>query len=1378
MEMATTIASSASATYKKLTQLEHILLRADTYVGSKEPEQVTTFVPDDGGKMVSKEITYVPAFYKIFDEILVNAADNKVRDASGTDTIKVNIDIEKGEISVWNNGKGIPIQIHDKEGIYIPEMIFGHLLTGSNFDDDDRKVVGGRNGYGAKLTNIYSTSFTVETQDSICGKIYKQTWQDNMSVCGKPVIKDVKGKAADFTKITFKPDFKRLNMEKIDSDTEAILKKRVYDMTGSLRGARIFLNGQRIKIQSFKDYVAMYLGNEMHLSVRDDATAEDGSVDKGRIVYDKAGERWEIAVALSDTGAFQQVSFVNSIATTKGGTHINHVADQIVARLMDLVRKKEKNAQVKPGQIKGQLFLFVNCLIENPTFDSQTKENMTLRPSHYGSTCVISDLFMKRVAKLGIVETTLSMVRDKEQAQLKKTDGQKRSRLTGIVKLDDANDAGSRKAKNCTLFLTEGMSAKTFAVTGIPVIKNGRDLFGAYPLRGKLLNVRDASVKQKLENQEITELKQILGLQEGKEYTTVDSLRYGRVCALVDSDSVSGDTPLLLQHPRNHNISVRAIDSLIDTTAWTRKANKQCASTSWNVWTETGWTRIVQVIKHRVKKRMFRVVTLTGVVDVTEDHSLLSHDSVEISPKECVVGQQLLHSFPDLDHAEPAASEGSGSDSEFTAKYDKILNASHARRQAFFVDRILEGARDGTACYTDGVFAYTVTDKVEAQVMFTVIRSLGLDASLVYDAESYTVRTSKGAPEIKAGSIQQIIDLGVVEADVYDLETENHHFQAGIGNMIVHNTDGKHIKGLILNWLESSYPSLLKIPGFLVDFVSPIVKCTKTGQPDALFYDLRDYEDWKQANSNGNGWSVKYFKGLGTSKAADIKRYFADLDGHLKSFKALTPTDSELLDMAFSKKRAADRKEWLKRYDPKSADFRASSRSGSYSIADFIDKDLIEFSMYDNVRSIASAIDGLKPGQRKILYTAFKAKLTHDVKVAQFAGDVAKLTEYRHGEQSLCETIVGMAQDFVGSNNIALLSPEGAFGTRLQGGKDAASPRYIYTKLKPIARLLFHPDDDSLLDYIVEDGYQIEPTHFVPVLPMILVNGCEGIGTGYSTTVLPHHPLSILKALREKATNQQDTFSALRPYYSGFTGDIHDCGEGKWTFSGIIKKGQTGNTFEVTELPIGTWTETYKGNLEKMIQEELVRDYKEYHTDTTVKFVVKGTEKLDKQLDGTDDTLLKVFKLTTSKHENNMMLFDSRGALRKYDSVGEILNDFYFERIGFYAKRKDALLQQLQEKLLVARNKARFIGEIVSGNLVMSNRQRALIEADLQERSYDKISGSFSYLMNLSLHTLTSEKIEELQTQQESLSKVYDSVAAKSPETMYIEDLDQLERVL
>lgn len=361
-------------------------------------------------RMAQREISYVPGFFKIVDEILVNAADNKVGfmvtficplfhicsitrqiNDPNMDTLKVTIDSNEGIISVYNNGKGIPIEIHSKEKIYIPEMIFGHLLTSSNYDDDEKKLTGGRNGYGAKLTNIYSTEFTVETADKNSQQKYKQTWTDNMTKAGKAKITK-NARKEEYTKITFKPDLKRFGMDSIDEDAISLLKKRVYDMSGTVKNVKVYLNDERLKIKNFKSYVDLYVESVAA------ETAESGggaAMSKPTVIYEQVHERWEVAFAVSD-GSFQHVSFANSISTTKGGTHVDYIVNQISKNLLAGIAKKNKGAAVKASQIRNHMWIFVNALIENPTFDSQTKEQLTLPANKFGTRPNLSEDFFKK----------------------------------------------------------------------------------------------------------------------------------------------------------------------------------------------------------------------------------------------------------------------------------------------------------------------------------------------------------------------------------------------------------------------------------------------------------------------------------------------------------------------------------------------------------------------------------------------------------------------------------------------------------------------------------------------------------------------------------------------------------------------------------------------------------------------------------------------------------------------------------------------------------------------------------------------------------------------------------------------------------------------
>lgn len=1073
-------------TYQKKTPIEHILLRPDTYIGSIEKENQDMYIWDkEKNKIINKNISYVPGLYKIFDEIIVNAADNKIRDPS-MDTIKVNFDLKNNSISVYNNGKGIPVRIHKKENVYVPELIFGNLLTSSNYDDNEKKVTGGRNGYGAKLCNIFSEEFIIETADRSEGLIYFQRYSKNMSEKEEPVIKSYFKE--DFTKITFKPDLKRFGMDGLEDDILSLMYKRVYDLAGILKNVKVYLNNERIPIRNFKQYIQLYLQNEVN------------------IIHEIVNERWEIAFLVSDD-QFQQVSFVNSICTSKGGTHVNHVMDQIVDPVIEMMKKKEKGLSIKPFQVRNACFIFINCLIENPSFDSQTKENLTLRASSFGSKCKPSENFLKNIMKSELIEKILTLAKAKQSQQLKKTDGSKTTRLSGIPKLEDANMAGTKKSSQCSLILTEGDSAKTLAISGLSVV--GRDFYGVFPLRGKLLNVREATHKQIMENAEINNIKKIMGLQHGKSYENLESLRYGHVIIMTD-----------------------------------------------------------------------------------QDH------------------------------------------------------------------------------------------------------------------------------------------------------------------------DGSHIKGLIINMFDYFFPSLLKIPNFLQEFITPIVRATKKKEV-IDFFTIPEYEKWKEENDNGKGWYIKYYKGLGTSSSADAKQYFSDLGKHVKTFTPLTNDDKNMIDLAFNKKKADSRKMWLSNFEPGTY---LDNSQADISITDFVNRELILFSMADNIRSIPSVVDGMKPGQRKVIFSCFKRNLRNEIKVAQLSGYVAENSAYHHGEASLCSTIVNLAQNFVGSNNINLLEPRGQFGSRIMGGKDASSARYIYTCLSNLSRIIFDEKDDPLLNYLNDDNQSIEPDFYVPILPMVLVNGADGIGTGWSTSIPNYDPLDIVNNIYNLMDGKE--LQPLKPFYRGFTGNIEIEGQNKFRVDGKYEIND--NELIINELPIGTWTQNYKEFLTSLQSDGYIKDIFEYHTERTVYFLIKfPKDKVPKN----NNNLVKKFRLTTTLSLSNVVCFDSHGKIKKY-TIDEIQKDFYNIRLDFYIKRKEHHLNVLKSQLIKLENKVRFIKAVVEGTIIIHKRKNSDIIKELEQKEFKKYDNSYDYLLNMSISSLTVEKIESLNQEYEKTKQTYKILQEKTPKTLWKEDLE------
>ena len=628
--------------------------------------------------------------------------------------------------------------------------------------------------------------------------------------------------------------------------------------------------------------------------------------------------------------------------------------------------------------------------------------------------------------------------------------------------------------------------------------------------------------------------------------------------------------------------------------------------------------------------------------------------------------------------------------------------------------------------------------------------------------------------------------------------------------------DGSHIKGLLINFLHHFWPSLLKMDGFLLQFITPIVKCSK-GKKSHIFYTLPQYQDWRASLEERvlKSWNIKYYKGLGTSTAAEAKEYFSDLENSVIKFEWDGDGASNVIDMAFSKSRVQDRKDWLLAMEPGTF---VDYSSGTMSYDNFVNKELILFSHADNERSIPHFMDGLKPSQRKILFSCFKRNLKQEIKVAQLAGYVSEHSAYHHGEMSLTTSIVGMAQNFVGSNNINLLSPCGQFGTRLMGGKDAASSRYIFTKLEPITRAIYHPDDDAVLTYLQDDGQSIEPEFYAPIIPMVLVNGCDGIGTGWSSSVPNYNPREIISMIRAKISGEAEAeaVAELQPWFRGFGGILRPKtgkDEGNYSvFGGAELVNDT--TILINELPVRKWTSDYKHMLETMVigsasaaedksTATIVKDFKENHTDTTVKFTITlPAEKLAEAL-AEKGGVYKKFKLEGSIATTNMNLFDSGGHIHKYDKVSEIMDAFYTVRVEYYGKRKAFLLKKLGEEYEKLDNKVRFIMAVIAGEVVVSNRKKTDLLQELRKQGFTPFtatgaaatavagagagddreeggvdSAGYDYLLSMKLWSLTLERVTALTAERDTKRALLEELTATSQEQLWLADLDGLETAL
>ena len=462
------------------------------------------------------------------------------------------------------------------------------------------------------------------------------------------------------------------------------------------------------------------------------------------------------------------------------------------------------------------------------------------------------------------------------------------------------------------------------------------------------------------------------------------------------------------------------------------------------------------------------------------------------------------------------------------------------------------------------------------------------------------------------------------------------------------------------------------------------------------------------------------------------------------------------------------------------------------SFEDFIYKEMIHFSKYDCERSIPNLMDGLKISLRKILYSGFKKKMTSEIKVAQFSGYVSEHSGYHHGEASLNGAIVGMAQDYVGSNNINLLMPNGQFGTRLSGGKDSASERYIFTELNQLTRIIYPDIDDKVLKYLDDDGQMVEPIYYAPIIPMVLVNGSKGIGTGFSTDVMCYNPVDIIGYLLNKLQGKDTSSTPLMPYYEGFKGTISSMDAGKYLIRGVYEK--VGNdSIRITELPIGTWTDDYKKFLEDLIDSKktaskkksstagMVRDYTDMSTDKVVDITIqlaKGSiEILESEtheygLNGIE----KSFKLYTTNTTSNMHMFDAAEKLKLYKNVYEIMDDYFDTRMAVYVKRKQYIIDSLNAELVVLSNRAKYIQENLDETIDLRRKKKDEIITLLKSKNYDMVDEDedYKYLVKMPMDSVSEENVAKIMKSHEDKMTELELCITTTESQMWITELETL----
>lgn len=1163
-----------------LNPFEHALKRPDAYIGSAVTSEQEMYTFDlKTGRAILKTIKSNPGLISIIREIGSNAIDNVWR-SQGTPLamkyVHITIDTAEKTITFVNDGYCIPIakqrykftdprtQKEEVREQYPAEVYFGDMFSGTNYSDEETRKTSGRNGMGAKASNIFSSKFTIDHTNPEDGKRFVQTYTENGQKRTDPKV-TVCRKKQGYTKIEMTPDLEYFKFEDAFENPDFLGSIALYaremamitklNITFSIMGGD-YETKDIIKIPSLMNFVNLFHTTK-HIH---HITSPTG--DECVIVDSEIGDD-DIPDISTD---IPSVSFVNGIRTTNGGVHTRKWRDTIISSYVRAFNSRKvangKTAHKTSGKdVYPYLTMFIRSEVDRPRFSSQTKDTLTEVFNSKGDSVPYSLLpeeanaAVKKGFNDDISAAVQKMMKFPFASRLVQKLEWKNTRTKTVAKnptnkrlshgglIDDANFAGTSKSSMCKLLITEGLSAKAFAVRGISSQKGGHDIYGAFPIKGKFCNT-GKKVGKLDTNKEIILLKQVLNLVDGVDYSkdeNFETLRYGKVVILADADD-----------------------------------------------------------------------------------------------------------------------------------------------------------------------------------------------------------------------------------------------------------DGIHIRGLLLNFFYTSFPSLIK-RDYIESFSTAVV--LNTFNRNKTFY--YSNTDFKKAYGKGTiRGDVKYLKGLGSINPSDAGPYFSN--PKLLTYRRGLRCD-DAMEMCFGGD-TAGRKEWIGLCFGKSIDDKDYKFEGDITLDEFVQNQMIIYAITANIRSIPSITDGFKECHRKIMHTVFEGNMKKTKDLERLAGAIKDKTGYHHGAASLFDAIKKLAQGFVGSNNIPLLEADGEFGTRKEMGSDGAAPRYVATKDMLISRSIFNKEDNILFDYNIEDNEEVEPSTFFPVIPLVLVNGSDGIGLGYSSKIPAYKPDDLVKWIETWLGGGDDKKGAvgemdwLKPWYRNFTGDItlvHPKGNEleppeAWTSRGALKKSTSKKGWwEITETPVGLSTSKlmkwidfmYTGNVPtgskgakwKKREVNPIRDMTQHNgaNDVHIKFLPSKDFIPDIDTPGNLDVLKNRSSL------KNMILISTKGVLKKYDSAEDILLEWCDWRLDMYKTRIKLLIEKINLNISIVSNRLKFVKQIVDSKLNINVDE---VDELLQSRNFEKFEvgakKGYNYLLDMPMRSMTLAKITSLEDELAKMKSELDYLKRTTPEKEWTKDLE------
>jgi DNA gyrase/topoisomerase IV subunit B len=1175
---------SIEETYQHYTDYEFMLHRPELWIGDCSTDTTRPrWLWSPHGRIECESVTYSPALFNICDEIFANARDNRYRRPECPMTW-VSVDVRRtapGDSSMgpWvrirNNGRGIENVIHSKYGCYVPEMLFGMLRSSSNYDDTQQRITGGRNGLGSKAANVFSHWFEIETSDYVNGTVYTQRWTNNMQHKSEPKITKLKNRnqksPTDYTEIRFVPDVCRLGYPSSSSSSSSSfatiekneengpsysscpsgsplfekhfdvfvrwMARRAIDIAGVCPGVRVTFNGKSFKFNSFAHYAALYYVPRA-ITTSPSAVSEQEQEEK----------------AHKDQQQQQQQQ-----------DPVDNHQDKSEEEEEEEIHKKEANTEKQDDEIEetnsGKQSPIASAPILSENFPIETTSE---------STGVTKTIQNEHAENKTPEQTSMSTKR--------KSKGKKKlEELELVERICDMDRQWQQKHSSVLYEWYKGGHNPLSTTTSTSI--SWDIVVGAVPYQDISSSSSSSSSvgasHEEMVPKDIAFVNGIETMQGGTHVTLVRSQKI--VPALLQA--LPNDIQTMLTQPKLNRCMYFFVNAVVVNPRFeTQTKEKLTTPPSHFSFLTKGLSSYSSSSKESISKKTEKEHHNNTTVRVPFDP-----DGMKTRAKSAIKRIALEYKVKGAIHKieENEQKQASGKKKANLKHLKKLQDAQKAGRG--------QQAAKCTLFVTEGdsaaSFARSGIDVLGPEY-YGLFPLVGKVTNVRHDR----LNAKACAKIVILKSLVDILGLQFGE----DYSTYEARKKLRYGYVVImsdQDTDGSHIKALVLNFFHYFWPSLLytqlstsssslssslsssvnkehspKIGSsfFLYQFVTPYIKAslrhrrkkTSDNQDEFWFYSQPQYHEWRQARVHDDTlrqYTIKYYKGLGTSSDEEAKEYFQDYKNHLIPFWHEGKPSDDALELAFAGTKSEDRREWLRRHVE--GTYLTYDIAG-LSISKFIHKELSLFSWYDNVRKIPNVLDGLKPSQRKILYGSIQDKLgttkQSEQKVAQLSHSVAKITSYHHGEDSLGTTIVNLAQEYVGSNNVPLFVPCGQFGTRHEGGSDHSAPRYIFTYFQPHTRTLFPLKDDNLLSREYEEDSPLEPVYYVPVIPRLLCDGAHGIGTGFKTEIPSYNPLEIIQLLDEKLLAHPDVTSSyttpceftswdvkdLMPWYTGFNGPI------------------------------------------------------------------------------------------------------------------------------------------------------------------------------------------------------------------------------------------------